>query len=449
MTAEDKRYYQLIALHAGLAVAMLAGGIASKAYAAGMLVYWTYIIVSSKNENHEALYAAGYIVGVEVLLRMTGGNLLYELGKYSIVYVIFLGTYYKGFSKNGTPYWIFLLLLIPGVIVATQTLGHTVNMRKTISFNISGPVCLGVSALYCYMRPITQKQLFELLKYMGLPILSVTVYLIFKTPDLRESITGTGSNFATSGGFGPNQVSTILGLGMFIFFSRAVFCSPNKILLLVNLVITINIAFRALITFSRGGMLTGVVMIAVLMLAVYFKLNSAGRGKLNIMALGAVAIALGIWVYSADVTGGLIEKRYQNKDAAGRVKESRFSGREHLAATEIDDFLSSPIFGIGVARGAELRNLAGEGGLSHNEVTRMLAEHGAFGIMGLTILILTPLVLYIDNRNHFLLLSFLFFWFLTINHAAMRLAAPAFIYALAVLKIVPENAQEANSLHRK
>jgi hypothetical protein len=32
-------------------------------------------------------------------------------------------------------------------------------------------------------------------------------------------ITGTESNFQTSGGFGPNQVATFLGLGMF-FFSR-------------------------------------------------------------------------------------------------------------------------------------------------------------------------------------------------------------------------------------
>jgi hypothetical protein len=30
---------------------------------------------------------------------------------------------------------------------------------------------------------------------------------------------------------------------------------------------------------------------------------------------------------------------------------------------------------------------------------------------------------------------FLLFWFLTINHAAMRIAAPAFIYALSLLKV--------------
>jgi hypothetical protein len=34
-----------------------------------------------------------------------------------------------------------------------------------------------------------------------------------------------------------------------------------------------------------------------------------------------------------------------------------------------------------------------------------------------------------------LALSFLIFWLLTINHAAMRIAAPAFVYALSLLKV--------------
>ena len=72
---------------------------------------------------------------------------------------------------------------------------------------------------------------------------------------------------------------------------------------------------------------------------------------------------------------------------------------------------------------------------SHNEITRLLAEHGAFGIGALIILLFTPLVLYFNNREHLFLLSFFLFWLLTINHAAMRLAAPAFIYALSLLKV--------------
>ena len=72
---------------------------------------------------------------------------------------------------------------------------------------------------------------------------------------------------------------------------------------------------------------------------------------------------------------------------------------------------------------------------SHNEITRLLAEHGVFGIVALLILICTPLITYFTNREHVFLLPFFIFWLLTINHAAMRLAAPAFIYALTLLKV--------------
>ena len=78
----------------------------------------------------------------------------------------------------------------------------------------------------------------------------------------------------------------------------------------------------------------------------------------------------------------------------------------------------------------------GEIVVSHNEITRMIAEHGSFGILGLVILFITPLILYIDNKYNIYLLCCLVFWLLTINHAAMRLAAPAFMYSLALLKVV-------------
>ena len=65
----------------------------------------------------------------------------------------------------------------------------------------------------------------------------------------------------------------------------------------------------------------------------------------------------------------------------------------------------------------------------------MLAEHGTFGIIGLLILFFTPLILYVENKFNLYLLCFFVFWLLTINHAAMRIAAPAFVYSLALLNV--------------
>jgi len=42
---------------------------------------------------------------------------------------------------------------------------------------------------------------------------------------------------------------------------------------------------------------------------------------------------------------------------------------------------------------------------------------------------------------------FLAFWLLTINHAAMRTAAPSFVYALSLLKV--KFNEEEDTVHRK
>lgn len=154
------------------------------------------------------------------------------------------------------------------------------------------------------------------------------------------------------------------------------------------------------------------------------------------------------WLYASNETEGLIEKRYANQDASGRTKESQLSGREDIYKSEVNAFLASPVFGVGVAKGVEIRE-AETGGLiiaSHNEITRMLAEHGILGIFALMILFITPMFLYISNREHLFLFCFILFWILTINHAAMRIAAPAFIYSLSLLKV---KMYEDDTIHRE
>ena len=51
------------------------------------------------------------------------------------------------------------------------------------------------------------------------------------------------------------------------------------------------------------------------------------------------------------------------------------------------------------------------------------------------VLLFTPLVFRMKNRKNIYFYSFYLFWFLTINHSSMRIAAPAFIYGLCLLNI--------------
>ena len=443
MKKEEISYICLLLVHVLIGFLVYTFPFTAKLYGYSIFIFGTIYIIKNSNKNNEVLLVAAYVVGSEVFLRMTGGNPLYEISKYGVLFFLLLGMYFSGFSRGAISYWFFLTLLVPGLIIATFALDLDTNIRTRIAFNISGPLCLGIASIYTFRRSISLEQMNRILLYMGLPIVTCMVYLTFYTPIVKEVITGTESNFQTSGGFGPNQVSTALGLGMFIFFSRVLLASKTKLLIVINLFLALNISYRGFITFSRGGMITGLVMIFILLVFLYVKSNHTGRVKLNYGFMLIIFAIIGVWMYTSFQTGGLINKRYANQDASGRVKTSQFTGREDLVDEEIDIFLDNPFLGAGVGKVIEIRKSeTGVTTASHNEITRMLAEHGLLGIIGLLILIITPFVLYFEYKLNVLFLCFLIFWFLTINHAAMRTAAPAFVYALSLLFIRLDSSQK-------
>lgn len=447
MKKEELSYVYLMLFHAFMGVLIFALPFLSKIYTLGILVFGIFYIVKTKNKNNEVLMLSAYIVSVEVLLRMTDGMILNEFGKYSVMFFMFLGLIYSGFSKNALMYWIFLVLLVPSIVLSTVSLNFDTDIRKAIAFNISGPVCLGISAIYCFQRKITFDRLKGVISAFSMPLISIVVYLYLYTPSVKDVVTGTQSNFETSGGFGPNQVSTILGLGIFVFFVQLLLNSKNTLLQLVNGGLVLVFAFRGIVTFSRGGVFTAIVMIILFMAVLYFQANFNTKPKIGLIIILALVAGLGVWGYSSIQTGGLIDKRYANEDALGRKKQSQLSGREVLIESEFQMFLDNPFLGVGVGKNKELRRQqTGIDLATHNEITRMLAEHGSFGLIDLVILFFTPLFLFINNRQNILALSFLAFWLLTINHAAMRLAAPAFVYALSLLKVYTI---EEPTLHRK
>jgi O-antigen ligase len=447
MKKEELSYIYLMLFHAFLGVLVFVLPFIAKLYTLLILIFGVFYIVKNRNRNNEVLIASAYVVSVEVLLRMTDGMILNEFGKYSVMLFMFLGMIYSGFSKNALMYWIFLILLIPGIIVSTLSMNFETDIRKAIAFNISGPVCLGICAIYCFQRRITFDRLKGVMTSFSLPLISIVMYLYLYTPSVKDVVTGTQSNFETSGGFGPNQVSTILGLGIFVFFIQLLLNSKSGMLQIANAVLILVFSFRGIVTFSRGGILTAVVMIFLLLIVLYFQASFNTKPKIGLIIILSFLAGLGVWGYSSVQTSGLIDKRYANEDAFGRKKKSQLTGREVLITSELQMFLDNPVFGVGVGRNKEIREKeTGIVSASHNEITRMLAEHGTLGLIDLMILFCTPLFLFLNNRQNILALSFLAFWLLTINHAAMRLAAPAFVYALSLLKVYTV---ETPTVHRE
>jgi hypothetical protein len=442
MLDKEKNYLWLVVIHILLGVLIyLTPIIVSQIYGYVTILAGIIILIKSQNKKNEVLYISAYIVGSEVFLRMTYGDPSHEFAKYSVFFFLLMGIVYSGFSKNALPYWIFLVILIPGVIIANETVDLNVEFRKKIIFNLSGPICLGLASIYTFGKKVTVNEMGNILLMMGLPIISTATYVNLYTPNIKDVLNGTGSNELLSGGFGPNQVATILG--MFIFFTRLMLYSRTKLIFIVNIVLAFYISYRGFLTFSRGGMMTGFGMIAIFVFFLYLNAEKKGRLKLNYLAIILTLVMSVTWVYTSYKTEGLINKRYTNKNALGQEKSDILTGRGVLGEEEIDMFLESPIFGIGVAKGTDIRTeTMGYTAASHDEITRMLAEHGSFGILGLIILFLTPVLYYLGNKQNIYLFCFLTFWFLTINHAAMRTSSPSFVYALSLLKVKVDDEED-------
>ncbi|MCG1036615.1 O-antigen ligase family protein [Polaribacter sargassicola] len=413
----------------------------SKIYPLLIIIVGLFIIYKSKNINEEALYFSAYLVGAEVFIRMSGGTLLYELGKYGIMLFVLLGLFIGPIKqKNSISILFYILLILVGILFTEVPPGESI--RKAIIFNLSGPISLGVFAIYCYKRIITIPQLNELLFMSLLPIFSIVSYVYFRTPSLEELVFSTGSNFATSGGFGPNQVSTIIAFGAFIL-AVFLFIRVNlSFYIFLDAFFLAYFTYRVLLTFSRGGLITGSVAF-ILFTFFMFLNNKVTLTKITKYIFISIFLFLGIWLYTSNITGGMIDNRYAGKNSIGKKKEDVSSGRLDIINMQLESFLESPFFGIGVGNGKYKRLESGEHvtAASHNEVGRLIEEHGIMGIFALIILLTLPLenIYFSNNYQRAFLVAFFVFWFLTINHTAMRIAFPAFAYGLSLIRITKDD----------
>lgn len=441
----DSKYISLVLLHALIGVLIYLFLPLSKVFFVAALIYFLGSIIVAPDEKKTGLILKGcaYFVGAEVFFRMTKGGLSYEASKYLVIVFVLLGMFFKGISGKGYMFFIYLILLVPAILVASFTLDIDANFRTDLAFVLSGPVCLGLAALFLYDRKIKYTEIMEMLTYMALPIVTMTFYLFLFNPSIKESIENTASNYASSGGYGPNQVATILGLGMFVFTVRLLLNSPTMFLKIFNALFLVLLSYRAVITFSRGGVFAAIITIFAFIFIVYPRALPRLKNQLiGSFTLLLTCLALA-WFVSSTNTMGLIDKRYSNQDALGRTKGDISTGRLELFFNELEGFVENPFMGIGASKTKYGR----EGGsvVTHNEISRLLSEHGIFGIFILVILIFTPLAYYSRNKKNVFFYAFLAFWFATINHSAMRLAAPAFFYALSLINIQ----YEKRPVHRK
>jgi len=401
-------------------------------------VWGIYQIYQQQNKNEEALFIAFYMMSAEVFLRMTKSALSWDFGKYATIAFLITGLLVEN-KKRPFPFQFIIYLLLICVGIAFTDIPFSANLRKAILFNITGPVSLGFCAMYCYQRKIdieTLKKLF----YLGvLPVISVVVYIYFRAPSIKEIVFNSAANFSTSGGFGPNQVATSIGFGVFLLGTLLFLKFRVTGSLWGDLILMFYMVYRGLLTFSRGGMLTGVIALVVTL--IFFLIEKRDFKVFLKYGFMITAFVVSAWLLSASATGGMLNNRYLNKSSQGEIKEDITTGRADIIVDQLNNFLENPLFGLGVASGDYKRKLVYDGEVmstSHNEVGRLLEEHGLIGVLSLILLFVMFGLNYFKHQSFLhkgLLLAFMLLWFLTINHSGMRIAFPSLIYGMCLLKI--------------
>lgn len=396
---------------------------------AAMLIGSVYII-KNKNRNNEAAEVTAYIAGLEIIQRMQNAMLGYEMAKYSVIGFLLLGMALEQrvIPRNKT--WITaLLLLVPSMFLADSFEG--------IRFSASGIIALLLAAYYFQGRYLSKDDYYKLLSFIILPIISAAVVVTLKTPDY-SAITFTAESMAVmSGGYGPIHVSTILSIGLliliiFMMIGESLF--KNKWL---NYLVIFLMAFRVIFTFARSGLLSLILSLTCVFLCFtndhHFKKN---KSIISLVIVGIVFLIA--WSSIDSITGGMSKNRFTGRNDDGDKKEDVTTGRSELNKQDLEIFSQYPIAGIGVGNVAEYRiTHYGLPHTSHMEYTRLLAEHGLFGLFVVLILIIEPLKHYKTTRGYTRLffVAFVVFTLTNMIPAATRTAMPMFLYGLAFTRI--------------
>jgi hypothetical protein len=385
---------------------------------------------ASGRSPERVAYVGAYIAGAEVLWRMTEAHVFWEFGKYAVV-SIFLAAMFrmKRWRWDVPPFAYFALLLPSAAMTAIELdLGDT---REQISFNLSGPLALAISAWFFSQLELSHGQLQRVMVALVAPavgIASLTLFLTLTHPDLK--FTGE-SNFATSGGFGPNQVSSILGLGAMLALFYLLNDSRNLWLTATMFVGVILLAAQSAMTFSRGGLYNAA---AGAIVGFLFLITDA-RSRLKLLLVAALLFVVAHYVLLPKLdtfTSGTLSERFQDTDP---------TGRDSLVQSDLRIWADHPVLGVGPGQAKQHRQLHGVA--AHTEFSRLLAEHGSAGLAALVLLLFTAVrnVRRPPGQREKAIVAALLGWsFLYMVNAAMRLVAPSFAFGLTFARLAPRDA---------
>lgn len=363
----------MILLHAVLALAMREVGILSTLHALVVLSLGLWKALSSK-ELREVLPLSAYVVGSEVLWRMTKADIFWEYAKYALVLILIVALIKQRKVVKAFLPILFFSLLLPSIFLTIDRLGFSETTREAISFNLSGPLSLAVCALVFMNTKLTDIDIRKMIWSIVYPVTGILTLAAVSTFTAEEINFVTESNFVTSGGYGPNQVSAILALASLLVL-MLVFIKRQKGFGLIPLLLSLALITQSILTFSRGGIVNIGVTLVIVILQLLLRPEKSTK-QLFLLLLIIIFIAIFVIPRIEIFTAGALSDRYSELSTTGRTE---------ILEADLDLFTRNPITGVGPGISPYLR-LYGQGAAAHTEYSRLLAEHGVLGLGALLIL---------------------------------------------------------------
>lgn len=383
-------------------------------------------------------FVAAYITGAEVLWRMNDAGIFWESGKYVTIAIFLVALFRVPHLRLPELPFIYFALLIPSAFLTLVNfpLGEA---RQQISFNLSGPLALTVSAWFFFHLRLSSAQIYRLFLMLLAPIIGVACLTFSGIMTATNIEFGTEANFATSGGFGPNQVSAVLGLGALIAFWFVINEKTDwklRILMCGGLLV---LAAQSALTFSRGGLYSAVG--AMLLAALYLARDTGARLKLLALAALLFVVSYSVIFPNLDAfTGGALSNRLQ---------DTSLTGRDLIIKTDLQIWRENPLLGVGPGGAAPLHEILFRDAAAHTEFSRLVAEHGLLGFAAILLLITMAwrnLLRTRSTRRRAIVASLIAWSFLFMCVDAVRLVAPVFLFGLTFAALSAEETPPAEPL---
>lgn len=414
-----------LVLAAQLPIALMvnASPLLSTVHAAVVLLIGMAVAMDPTRPDRVACMAA-YIAGCDVLWRMTGAGVFHQFGKYAIAAILFVGMLRGGRYRGLAAPLLYIALLLPSIALVRKIPGYAPGIVGSISFNLSGPITLAMSMMFFRQLELTRDELAGVFASLAAGVLTVLIVAAQATIGAQR-ITFTGeSNFVTSGGFGPNQVSAMLGLGALAIVLAGVMGPRRMFSRPVLWVLGLAFMTQCLLTLSRGGAYAA---IGALCLAAPFLISrreERGRIVVRVIAIGAL-LALFVVPMLDEFTGGAFLRRFSDQ---------RLAGRGLLMMRDLAVWEQNPVFGVGPGMSRLSRVEGFNVTLVHTEFTRMVAEHGLMGVLSLIALItvaIQNIATAPSGRPRFTAAALCAWSALFMVAVAFRLSAPALCIGLS------------------